>query len=52
VVSGVGLGIRVLDGIQVLQGEGEVSGFFVPIGFNGVFFEHAHASHRWTDFDD
>jgi len=28
VVSGVGIGIRVLDGVQLPQGEGEVLGFF------------------------
>jgi len=32
VMSGVGSGIGVLDGCQVPQGEGEVSGFFsVPL---------------------
>jgi len=35
VVSTVGLGIDVLDGVDVLQGEGVVSWSFSPIGFNG-----------------
>jgi len=37
VVSGVGPGIRVLDGVHVLQGKGLFWGFFgicVPIGLN------------------
>jgi len=34
VVSGVGSGIGVLDGVHVPQGEGEV---FLPISLNGVF---------------
>jgi len=37
VVSGVGLGIRALDGVHVPQGEGEVLGFCDPIGLNGIF---------------
>jgi len=40
VVSGVGPGIGVLDGVHVQQGKGAVSTVFCPhwpIGFNGVF---------------
>jgi len=37
VVSGVGSGICVLDGVHILQAAGKVSGFFWSIGLNGIF---------------
>jgi len=38
VVSGVGRGMGVLDGVHVPQGEEDVSGIFCRIGLNGIFF--------------
>jgi len=37
VVSGVSLGIRVLDGVQVHQREGRVLEVFWSCGLNGIF---------------
>jgi len=37
VVSGMGLGIGVLDGVHVPQGEGEVLGVFLPHWFEWHF---------------
>jgi len=37
-VSGVGDGMGVLDGVHVPLGELGVSSYFSPISFNGVFF--------------
>jgi len=37
VVSGVGGGMGVVDGVHVPQEEGVVSGILAPIGFSGVF---------------
>jgi len=49
-VSGVGQGMDVLDGgPRDPRGKRQFWGFVVPILFNGIFFEHAHASHRWND---
>ena len=36
VMSGVGRGMSVLDGVHILQGEGKFRGFLRPIGLNGV----------------
>jgi len=36
VVSGIGQGIVVLDGVHIPQGEGEVLGVFLSIALNGI----------------
>jgi len=43
-VSGVGLGIRVLDGRPRAPREREVLGFYGPIGLNGVFLTEMYST--------
>ena len=51
IVSRVGRGMGVLDGVHVPQGKKRFWRSVVPIGFNSVFFEHVHALRRWTALD-
>ena len=42
-VSGVGRGTGVLDGVYVPKEEGRFGGFFVPIGLNGIFLTEMYS---------
>jgi len=44
VVSGVGRGMCVLDGVRVSQGKGWFDGVFVPIYWNGVFLTEMYST--------
>ena len=50
VVSGVsGRKGYIRRGSTCIKEKGQFWGFVFSIRFHGVFFEHAHALHRWTD---
>jgi len=48
VVNGVGRGMGVLDRVHMSQGEGEVLGGFVLIGFNGIFLTEMYLTRCWN----